>query len=77
MRDGTFNVNIIDFKKVDKPKGGWVKKSGYSFSLNFRPFLMLSGHFYACFVVFSLYLAIIKKKKKERKIEEEEKILFI
>ena len=57
------NVNIINFENVDKPEGGgWLDYVDNVFLVNFGTFWCFFGHFNTYLVVFSLYLAIIKKK---------------
>ena len=52
-------VNIINFEKVDKPKEVLGPDNVDKVTLFFKLFF---GHFNTYLVVFSLYLAIIKKK---------------
>ena len=61
------NVNIINCKKVDKPRGGGSEKVDKFFFVKFKHFLMFLGTFITYFLVFSLYLTIAKKKKKKKK----------
>ena len=57
------NVNIINFEKVDKPKGGGSNNVDKVILLNFGTFWCFFGNFNTYLVVFSLYLVIIKKNK--------------
>ena len=56
------NVNIINFEKVDKPKGG-ADNEDKVILLNVDTFWCFFGHFITYLVVFSLCYAIIKKEK--------------
>ena len=55
-------MNIINFENVDKPEGGGSDNVDKVILLNFGTFWWFFGHFNTYLVVFSLYLAIIKKK---------------
>ena len=57
-------MNIINFEKVDKPRGGGVGQCEKGFFVEFRHFLMFFlGSFITYLVVFSLCLAITMRKK--------------
>ena len=60
-------MNTIYFEKVYKPEGRGVSDIvDKVILLNFGTFLCFFGHFNTYLVVFSLYLAIIKKKLKQK-----------
>ena len=50
---------------MDKPRGG--SDNVDNVFVEFRHFLMLVGHFNTYLVVFSLYLAVIRRRKKWKK----------
>ena len=59
-------MNITNFQNVDKPRGGGSDNVDKVFWLNICPFCCFFDHLNTCLVVFSLYLAIIKKKVKKK-----------
>ena len=67
MDKKNLNVNIVNFKKVDKSRGGSDKVDKVFCCSILASFDAIFGHF-------NTYLAIIKKKKKNKKLYN--KILF-
>jgi len=69
-------VNIINFKKADKPRGDQSQLIRFFVVVEFRHFLMLFFSFITYLVVFSLYLAITLRKNLKRLNRRRRKILL-
>ena len=72
------NVNIINLKKVDKPRREGVGQWGKIFFVEFGHFSMLFGSFMTYLVVFIPYLSITMREKNLKRLNKRSrKTLFI